>query len=175
MRKFWKIFGIAAVAALIGVAALSAVALAQGPGGNRGFQGDRPFGPPGGHFSGPRQSGFLGNEDLKAQMHEALAEALGMSVADFEAAKAEGQTVRDMVEAQGVDLAEVRAAMATVRQAAIDQAVADGRLTQEQADRLGERFEARPFGPGGSFAPHNGGGRHGGFGEGFGPRGFWNQ
>ncbi|HEX8682053.1 MAG TPA: hypothetical protein VF707_07060 [Ardenticatenaceae bacterium] len=91
-----------------------------------------------------------------------LAEALGMSAEELEAAKAEGQSLSDIIEAQGLDVETVRAEMQAGYEAAVEQAVTDGVITREQADAIlsGEGFG----GPGFRFG---GRGRHG-FG---GPRG----
>jgi len=89
---------------------------------------------------------------------EFVAEALGMSVDEVEAAIAEGQTLSDLLDAQGMDSATYRENLAAAQQAAIAQAVEDGAITQEQADQLQE------FGPGHfGFGP----GRHGFRGGGF--------
>ena len=65
-----------------------------------------------------------------------LAEALGMTSEEFQAARAAGQTVAEMAAAQGVELADVVAAVVAPRAELLAQAVADGRLTQEQADTM---------------------------------------
>jgi hypothetical protein len=70
----------------------------------------------------------------EAVMHEALAGALGMSVADYEAAIANGETLATLALAQGVDMADLFAVMDAVHADAAQQAVADGLVTQEQAD-----------------------------------------
>lgn len=66
-------------------------------------------------------------------MHETIAEALGLSVEELDAALAEGQTMWQIAQAQGVDLAEVQATMQAARAQMIAQALEDGVLTQEQA------------------------------------------
>jgi sulfur carrier protein ThiS len=84
-----------------------------------------------------------------------VAEALGISVADLKAAVAEGQTLSDLLDEQGLDSATYRENLAAAEQAAIAQAVEDGVITQEQADQLQERGPGRfGFGPGrGGFHP----------------------
>jgi uncharacterized protein YidB (DUF937 family) len=90
-----------------------------------------------------------------------VAEALGISAADLKAAIAEGRTLSDLLDEQGLDSATYRENLAAAEQAAIAQAVEDGAVTQEQADQLQERgprhFGFGPgrggFHPGGSFAP----------------------
>jgi len=87
-----------------------------------------------------------------------VAEALGISAADLKAAIAEGQTLSDLLEAQGLDSATYRESLAAAEQAAIAQAVEDGVITQEQADQLQE------FGPGRfGFGPGRDGFRRGPF------------
>ena len=84
-----------------------------------------------------------------------VAEALGISAADLKAAIAEGQTLSDLLDEQGLDSATYRENLAGAEQAAIAQAVEDGVITQEQADQLQERGPGRfGFGPGrGGFHP----------------------
>ncbi|RMF04100.1 MAG: hypothetical protein D6768_04115, partial [Chloroflexi bacterium] len=54
------------------------------------------------------------------------------------------------IDESGVDPQTVRDAMDAARDAALDQAVADGKLTQEQADQIRERGpQGHPGGPGG--------------------------
>lgn len=47
-----------------------------------------------------------------------------------------GATAQDLADALGIDLADLQAAEQVASQAALDQAVAQGLITQEQADRL---------------------------------------
>lgn len=105
----------------------------------------------------------------EAEMHAAIAAALNMSVADFEAALAAGQTPATLAAERGIDYAVIQAAMDTLHQAALQQAVDDGLITQEQADwMLSRRGGNMPMGGGlqGSGTPANGShqggmGRHG--------------
>lgn len=172
MNKFLKIAAIAALAAVLGVVALSAVAFAQGPDDGRPFGGwhrQAPFGQMGG--------GWLHTEANQARMHTAIAEAVGLSVDEFETAIADGQTLAQIAAAQGVDLAEVWTVMQTVRQEIIDQAVADGLLTPERAEWLSQRMAGHGYGPGG-YGPGDctGDGPLGGRGgQGFGARPGFSQ
>lgn len=96
-----------------------------------------------------------------------LAEALGMSVEELEAAYADGETLSSLMAAQGLDAATVREDLLNARGAALDQAVADGVITTEQADELRDGLMTGPrmeFGFRGRGDP----GRFGGGG----PRGF---
>jgi N-acyl-D-aspartate/D-glutamate deacylase len=65
-----------------------------------------------------------------------LAEALGMTTEDLYAAQTAGQTVAEIAAAQGVDLADVVTAVVAPHVERLTQAVADGRLTQEQVDAM---------------------------------------
>ena len=115
------------------------------------------------------------------EMHEAIAGALGISVEELEAAQAEGTPLFALAEERGVEMETVRAAMEAVREEAIDQALADGEITQEQADWLRSRpaFGQGPMGGNGPFGgrgPCDGEGPHGphsgrGPGGGHGPQG----
>lgn len=95
-------------------------------------------------------------------MHATIAEALGMTVEELEAAHADGQRLPEIAAAQGVTMEEVQTAVEAARTAAIEAAVANGSITQEQADQL----LSHPWQPGG-HGRHGGGPREG-FG---GPRG----
>lgn len=77
-----------------------------------------------------------------------LAEALGMTVAELEAAYAEGQTLSDLLAAQGLEATTVRDQLLAAVDAALEQAVADGILTPEEADEM--QFG---LGRGGMMAP----------------------
>ena len=82
--------------------------------------------------------------------------------------QAERQPLHELAAAQGIEMADVQAALKDAYQTAIDQAVSDDILTQEEADQLSERFErfGQGDGPGPRRSPR---GKHGGF-RGF--RGF---
>lgn len=97
MQRLWKIAGIATLVVILGVAAIGTVAFAQEDG--EGF----PF-------------------DFGAKFREAIADALGITVDEYDAAV---QEARDKV---------------------ADEAVASGWLTEEQAAQMKER-SALGFGP----------------------------
>ena len=130
MNKFLKIAGIVALAATLGVVAVGAVAFAQGPFGGPGIG---PFGGRHGRFPllSPEQAGAH-----HEQMQPAMADALGMTVEELDAAHAEGKTLWEIAEEQGVDLADVRDTMRVPFEQMLDQAVAGGMLTQDQADTI---------------------------------------
>jgi hypothetical protein len=91
--------------------------------------------------------------------HEAiLAQVLGMTADELEAAHEEGVNIRDLLEEQGLDREAIQDAMQAAHEEAIAQAVADGVITQAQADALenGEGFGGR-----GGFPGSGGRGGHG--------------
>jgi hypothetical protein len=104
---------------------------------------------------------------------DATAEATGLTADEVIAALQEGQTFVQIAEAQGIDPQAIVDAFLADRKAALEQAVADGRLTQEQADRMleemGEHVSERleqPWTPRSSGAGRQGGsGRRGGSGR----------
>ena len=111
-------------------------------------------------------------------MFDTAAVALGLTPEEFFAELHAGKTLEEIAEAQGVELEAVQEAMNAARaeamREAIEQAVEDGNLTQEQADWLLEGLEqgflprGRGFGSGHGMRCGFGRGMKGGFG-GFGP------
>ena len=97
-------------------------------------------------------------------MQTAVANALGLTVEALEAAQAEGKRLNEIATEQGVELSDVQAAVQAAHAAAIQQAVEDGLITQEQADQLQNRQGGfgHHGGPRGKGGPGNGGGRFGG-------------
>jgi len=103
--------------------------------------------------------GYLDREAIMAQ-------ALGMTVDEYEAARADG-TLSDTL--ANITADELQAQVQAAKEAAVQQAVADGVITQAQADLVLEQV-ANGTGMIGGF----GGGHHGRGGMDFdgGPRGF---
>lgn len=94
---------------------------------------------------------------------EAAANALGMTADELSTQLWGGKTLADVAEEQGVELAEVQAAVqaaqAQATRDAIQQAVDEGSMTQEKADWLLEGLDK-------GFWSGFGRGGHGGFGMG---------
>lgn len=65
-----------------------------------------------------------------------VAEALGMTVEELEAALAGGQSLRDIMSERGIDASTLQANARAAYEAAVTQAVADGVITQAQADAI---------------------------------------
>lgn len=116
-----------------------------GPG-NRGtlgpkFQGPanrRPFGP-GFRGIGPGR-GFGFGYGFGAAQLEAVAKVLNLSATDLVNQLSSGKTLADVATAQNVDQAKVKQAIIDSRKAEIDREVADGLITQAQANTLESRL-----------------------------------
>jgi len=104
-----------------------------------------------------------GGRGLSEEALAAAAEVLNMTTDELTAALQSGQTLEQVAEEQGVDFADVQAAIQAVRETEmrerITQALEDGTITQEHADWLLEGLEKGFLG-----GP-------GGFGFGHGPKG----
>jgi hypothetical protein len=117
-------------------------------------------------------------------MHAAIADALGITESEFDAMRADGTSLYLIAQELGVDIDTVRAAMNEVRDAAIDEALATGTITEEQAEWMRSRAGMGGYGNGYGYrqGPQDGtgygmrgrgrgfgGGQFGnGFGQGFG-------
>lgn len=95
-----------------------------------------------------------------------VAQALGLTVDELEAALAGGQSLRDLMAEKGIDANTLQANVQAAYEAAVAQAVADGVITQAQADAiLADEAGSGLFG-----GLDRGGHGHGGRGHG---RGGW--
>lgn len=113
------------------------------------------FGPGGGGPGwGGHGGGGFGVDILNL---ETIAETLGITGEELSAELEAGATLSDVITAHGGTVDAVVAALVADAQVELDAAVADGRLTQDEADarladlseRLTERIESgAPFGPG---------------------------
>ncbi len=93
--------------------------------------------------TGPTQAGTL-----HQYMEEALATALNLPLATVEAEFEAGKTLGQIALDHGIAQADLSAFMLKVRTQAINAAVADGLLTQTQADRM---LQARGHGMGAGY------------------------
>jgi lambda repressor-like predicted transcriptional regulator len=90
-----------------------------------------------------------------------MAVALGISVEELQAAIADGTTMPELLEEQGLNAATLRENMAAAREAAVQQAVEDGVISQELADQI-QSAERGGFGfPGHGRRGHHGRGQGG--------------
>jgi hypothetical protein len=154
MKKVVIALTVVAVTAIVLVAAGVAYAQSNGP----SDDGDFGFGMMGGR-------GHMFNRqanDSEGVMHDemvaAFAAKLGIPVADLEARLEKGETMAEIAVSLGYSLDDFRTLMLEARSQAIDQALAAGKLTEEQAEWMKER---------GSWMMGQGGrGRMGGRGNG---------
>lgn len=150
MKRQWKLVTLVVAVGLLASALLGGTVSAQGPmrGGGRGpWTGPRPFdgtGPGAQPFRGmgPGALGF-GNE-----IHLSVAaELLDMTVEELEEALEEGARLDDLLAEADVSREAFHEAMLDAGEKAIEQAVKEGEITEEQAERLLERTD----GPGGAY------------------------
>lgn len=149
----------------VAVVGIAVAALAFGSAGYAYAQDDNPDSPFGGRGGvgrhGGRGSFGMGWHDnwdgdgeagpMHDAMSSAIADAFGLTVEELEAAHEEGKTAWDIAEEQGLTDEEFSTLMFDARSTALAQAVADGTITQEQADWMQSRWdEAKEngFGPG---------------------------
>ena len=81
-----------------------------------------------------------------AHMEPALADALGISVEDLQALKEDDFNLKDYADEQGWTDEELAEIVKGAFTNAINAALEDGTITQEQADRLLDRLENSPNG-----------------------------
>jgi hypothetical protein len=138
MKKFTVTIMVIAVVAL----ALGAAGVAYAQGATQGT--GTGFGP--GGMGGRGSRGGIGAGNMSAgdgilhdYMISAFAEELNIPVADLEARLEQGETMAQIAVSTGLTVDQFRTLMIESRTQAIDQAVADGTLTQEQADWMKQR------------------------------------
>ncbi len=146
MKSYWKIAGIIAVVAVIGALAVGVTVFAQTPENYNGFMG-RGYGMMGGAGANfdhetmhDQMESFMGfdMDGMEEIMHPAIAEALGLTEAEFEAEMDAGKTMYDIAAERGIDINTVWEKMQSIRGEALQQAVEDGTITQEQADWMSQ-------------------------------------
>jgi hypothetical protein len=132
----------------------------------------------------PREGGFGhrmmdGGHPMAQYMHAALAVKLGMAVEELESQLVEGKTIWQIAEAKGLSEDETNALMQDAHKTALDQMVAEGKITQAQADLIaqhGTRMMGRrggcPMGDNDEGASNGG---RGGMMGGRGMMGLWNK
>jgi hypothetical protein len=108
---------------------------------------------------GPRGMPWPASPEISQQLvDQALAQALGLKPDQLQAARRQGVSLSDLAAKQGESLSELRQAFVSDLQPMLDQAVAKGELSRDQADALlshlqdGLGFEFgrwMPFGRGG--------------------------
>lgn len=81
-----------------------------------------------------------GARSVHTLVWDGLADGLGLTTEDLEAELASGNTLVEIAAARGVSQDELAAALETSMAAGLDQAVADGVVTEEQADWMLEQM-----------------------------------
>jgi hypothetical protein len=135
------------VASIVVVVALAAVgigaAAAQAPqpptpGGGQGF----------GRGFGPMQ--FAAGNGTEGPMHEyminAMAEALGITPADFEARRDAGETAYQIASDLGISAESIPALLRDARAKALEAAATDGVISQDQASWMNSRSASMGYG-----------------------------
>lgn len=82
-------------------------------------------------------------KDAGARLVDILAELTGLSADEVTAKRAEGLSAAQIAEENGVSVDEVTASALDARKAILDSKVADGSITQEQADAAYDRMSDR--------------------------------
>ena len=109
------------------------------------------------HRGGGRGENPLADYISRDEMQATIAETLGMTVEELEAAHEDGSRLPEIAEAQGVEMADITAALQAQFDQAVQDALADGAITEEQAERLQNR--PAPFFGKGQGRGHGGVGR----------------
>jgi len=85
--------------------------------------------------------------ERRAEAREAMAEFLGLSLDDMKEAYQDGSTLGEIAEDQGISIDDLTTFMTDYANAEIDEALADGTITEERAEQfrenLAERIENR--------------------------------
>jgi len=138
MKKITVTIMVVAVVVLalgaVGVAYAQSSSQGTGTGSGSGWMGGR-----GSRGSIGAGNMSVGDGILHDYMIAAFAEKLNIPVADLEARLEQGETMAQIAVSTGLTIDEFRTLMVDARSQAIDQAVADGTLTQEQADWMSQR------------------------------------
>lgn len=140
MKKILLLSGIALIVLLLAGLAGATLVSAQEPA-------STPTALSFGRRGGGRSGGFLfgGARGGNWTMFDTAAEALGLTPVELFAELHDGKTLEEIAEAQGVEVETVYdavdAARAEAQKQAIEQAVEDGKISQEQADWMLEGLE----------------------------------
>ena len=90
-------------------------------------------------------------ENIRQAEEEATAAALGKTVDELATAREAGKRVPELAKENGMDMAEIQAAVEAAREGVLADAVTDGTLTQAEADSIQECLAQGPgHGPSGN-------------------------
>ncbi len=145
MKKL--VISLAALALVVAFLATAGSVFAQGP-----TNPPTPQDGTGAYGRGPRGGMMANNSGVEGPLHDymvaAFADKLGMSATDLEARLDAGATVGQIAGEQGLAFDQFRTLMLEARTDAAAKAVADGVLTQDQADWMSQRGAAMGRGAG---------------------------
>lgn len=133
------ILAVVVLALAVSVGVVSAQPGNPGGGGPGGNQGGRDGGRDGGRGANGDRGGMLQDRPLMGAARELLqivADATGLDLFTINEQVRAGSSLAEVITANGGDVAAVKAEAITVATDAINQAVEDGRITQERADEL---------------------------------------
>lgn len=102
-----------------------------------------------------KRAGRFGGLVDRADVQTAVADALGISVEDLQAAKEAGTSIEDLAAENGVEMETIQEAVQAVKETAVQEALEAGTITEEQAERIlsGEGRQGRQGGPRGGNGP----------------------
>ena len=86
-----------------------------------------------------RAQGQFGGASLQGQVDGVVAEALGLTTDELHALKLEGASIAQIAADRGIELGDVEAAFLAARQEAIDGLLAEGSITEVQAEAMASR------------------------------------
>lgn len=95
-------------------------------------------------FSCPMDGEQLGSGarmGMMGSMNTVIADALGMTIEDFQASRQDGKSVADLAKEKKISVDEILSVMLESRKANLEQLVKDGKLTQEQMDSMLENMK----------------------------------
>ena len=105
--------------------------------------------------------GWMGHVGQEGPMHEAmvsaLAEALNIDPEVIEERHDAGEHIWEIAAEEGLSDKEIRTLMESVHDSALEEAVANGLLTPEQADWMGEHMQGMWSGESNGYGGHCGG------------------
>ncbi len=154
-KKWLAVIGAAALAGLL-LAGMASLALAQGPQPGQGTPVPGFGWGCGGYGYGMMGSGW----NMPQAMWEAAAKTLGLTTDQLAAEFRAGKTLSQVAKEHNVEMATLQKAVTDAQKATLDKGVADGWLTQKQADLMldhmndmWQAFGDSGFGPGWMMGP----------------------
>jgi hypothetical protein len=163
MKTVLKVAGLIAVAAaLLGLGLFAGTQVAQAQGFTdsliapvRALNAAGQQGGPGGQGRPHGDKGWMA--DYRDELHAAIADGLGMTVEEFDAAIQGGKTPFEIATDKGLTQAQFGEILLNAHKEVLALAVSDGKLTQDEADQILAHMQARIDQ---GLLP--GGGKHGG-------------